>query len=310
MKVFLAGATGVLGRRVVYRLRERGHQVVALARTPEKAHWLEEQGASPQSVSLFDAEELVRAADGCDVVVHAATSIPRKARVRPRDWAENDHIRREGTRSLTICAARIGASAYVQQSVVWVARPDDESAFDEDSPVVSHPLMQSAADGERIALDAGQRHGFSATVLRCGWFYGADAAHTRMFRDGLRRRQFPVVGKGDAIWACLHLDDAASAFATAIEQPQTGLWHVVDDEPVQVRDFLNQFAALLDSKPPRTVPVWLARLFAGKQAVEFFTHSTRTSNARFRRDFAWSPQYPSYREGLRQVVDEWNDHAD
>ena len=106
------------------------------------------------------------------------------------------------------CAAEIHARTYVQQSVVWVARPSDGSYFDEDSPFCGHTLMQSAYDGERMALDAGGRYGFAVSVLRCGWFYGADAGHTQMFRDGLCKRQIPIVGKGDALWACLHLDDA------------------------------------------------------------------------------------------------------
>jgi nucleoside-diphosphate-sugar epimerase len=306
LRVFLAGATGVLGRRLVRLLCDQGNEVAALARSPEKADWLRRQGAEPHQVSLFDADQLAGAADGCETVVHAATAIPRSARTSPRDWAENDRIRREGTRALAECAAKIGARAYVQQSVVWVARPADGSFFDEDAPFCGEPLMQSAFDGERRAAEAGEKHGFAVSVLRCGWFYGDDAAYTQMFRDGLQKRRVPIIGKGDALWACLHLDDAAQAFLTAIEHPQSGVWHVVDDQPVAVADFLGELASLLGAKPPRRVPVWLARLLAGKQAVEFFTHSTQTSNQRFRRQFGWSPQYTNYREGLRQVVETWN----
>ena len=306
LHVFIAGATGVLGRRLVCRLIERGHRVTALARTLEKAAWLERHGAIARQASLFDADQLARAAEGCNVVVHAATAIPKQAQTSPQDWTENDRIRRAGTQALANCAAKIGAEAYVQQSVVWVARPADGGCFDEDAPATDHPLMQSAYDGEQIARAAGSQHGFTAAVLRCGWFYGADAAHTQLFRDGLRKRRIPVIGRGDAVWACLHLDDAASAFLAAIEHSQPGLWHVVDDTPVAVRDFLGAFASLLHAKPPRAAPVWLARLLAGRSAVEFFTHSTRTTNERFRRDFGWRPQYATYRDGLTQVVQEWH----
>jgi nucleoside-diphosphate-sugar epimerase len=165
--------------------------------------------------------------------------------------------------------------------------------------------MQSAYDGERIALEAGQKHGFGVSVLRCGWFYGADSGHTQMFRDGLRKRQIPIIGRGDALWACLHLDDAAAAFVAAIEQAKTGVWHVVDDQPVTVRDFMWEFTHQLDAKPPRSLPTWLARLLAGKQAVEFFTQSTWTLNHRFRRDLSWAPQYGTYREGIVQIVAQW-----
>ena len=166
--------------------------------------------------------------------------------------------------------------------------------------------MQSAQDGERIATEAGQKCGFDVSVLRCGWFYGADAAHTQMFRDGLRKRQIPVIGNGDTQWACLHLDDAATAFLAAIEQPKAGVWHVVDNQPVEVRDFLGEFALRLGANSPRSVPVWLAKLLAGKQAVEFFTHATQTSNQNFCHNFQWKPTYATYREGLSEVVDMWN----
>lgn len=305
MKVFLAGATGVLGRRLVRLLHERGHHVVALARTDEKARWLESQGAEARQVSLFDADALSVAADGCSAVIHAATSIPQKARPSCRDWAENDRIRREGTHALVRSAATIGARTYIQQSVVWVARPPDGAFFDEESPIARHPLMQSAQDGERIATEMGQKCGFDVSVLRCGWFYGADAAHTQMFRDGLRKRRIPIIGNGDALWSCLHLDDAATAFLAAIEQPKTGIWHVVDDQPVAVRDFLNEFARQLNAKPPRRVPAWLARLLAGRQAVEFFAQTTQTSNNRFCRNFPWKPSYSTFRDGLAEVAGRW-----
>src|SRR5690606_7085855 len=146
-----------------------------------KARWLQSLGAEVRRASLFDAEALAVAADGCSAVVHAATSIPLKARTSPGDWAANDRIRREGTKALVQCARAIGARTYVQQCVVWVARPADGAYFDEESPLIRHPLMLSAQDGERICTEAGQNSDVSVSVLRCGWFYGADAAHTQMF---------------------------------------------------------------------------------------------------------------------------------
>jgi nucleoside-diphosphate-sugar epimerase len=121
----------------------------------------------------------------------------------------------------------------------------------------------------------------------------------------LRKRQIPIIGQGDALWACLHLDDAATAFVAAIEQSRNGVWHVVDDQPVAVRDFLREFAHQLDAKPPRSVPAWLAHLLAGKQTVELFKQSTQSPNDKFCRDFQWRPTYPTYREGLAKVVKLW-----
>jgi nucleoside-diphosphate-sugar epimerase len=221
----------------------------------------------------------------------------------------NDRIRRKGTRCLTEAAAKIGAKTYLQQSIVWVARPKDESPFTEDSPTVPEPAIQSAIDAEAIARDAESAEGFIVSILRGGFFYDSESAHTRMLADALRKRQMPIIGSGEAEWAMIHSDDAASAYVAAAEKPQTGVWHIVDNELVQVRTFLKEFAARLGAPVPRRIPVWLARWLADEQAVEYFTRSTRTTNAHFRRDFGWTPHYPSYREGLDQIVATWNAEA-
>ncbi len=306
-RVFIAGATGVLGRRLVRLLRERGDAPVGLVRDAAGERAVAAAGGEPRRVDLFDPEALARAADGCEVVIHAASAIPVRTRPRARDWEMNNRIRREGTAALAAAAAKIGARSYLQQSVVWVARPADGAPFDEDSPARPDALLRSEVDGEEIAREAGAKHGFAVSVLRCGWFYGADAAHTRFFADGLRKRRLPVIGTGEAVWACLHLDDAAGAFVAAAAAGRDGVWHVVDDHPARVVDFLGYFAERLGAPSPRRVPAWLARLAAGSYAVDFFTRSTRTSNARFRRDIGWAPRFPSYREGLDRVVAHWTD---
>ena len=189
---------------------------------------------------------------------------------------------------------------------MWIARPKDESAFDEDSPAVPDPAIQSAIDAEAIAREAGSADGFTVAILRGGFFYDSESAHTRMLADGLRKRQMPIVGTGEAVLAMIHTDDAASAFVAAAEQPKNGVWHVVDNELVTVRAFLGEFAARLGARPPRRVPVLLARWIAGERAVAYFTKSTRTTNGRLRSDFGWTPCYPSYREGLGEIVAAWN----
>src|SRR5882757_6672520 len=305
MRVFIAGASGVLGRRVTRQLIAKGHTVIGAVRSPNAENAVKEAGGEPRQADLFDAESLARAADGCDTVIHAATAIPTKQKTSPADWAMNDRIRRKGTRCLTEAAAKIGAKAYLQESITWVARPKDESAFDEDSPTVPEPAIQSAVDAEEIAREAGSAEGFAVTILRCGFFYDSESAHTRMLADALRKRQMPIFGGGNAEWAMIHTDDAASAYVAAAEQPRSGVWHVVDNELVQVRDFLNEFAARLGAPAPRRIPVWLAGWLAGENAVTYFTKSTRTTNARFRREFGWTPRYATYREGLDQIVAAW-----
>lgn len=305
MRVLVAGATGVLGRRLVRQFAGRGHAVVGLARNEEGRRLVESLGGEARPGDIFDADSLAAAAAGAEVVIHAATAIPTKPKTTPRDWEMNDRIRREGTRALAECAARAGARLYLQQSVVWVARPEDGSPFDEDSAPRPAPLYRSAHDAERIAREAGARGGFAVAVLRCGGFYSADAGHTRALGRGLLERKIPVIGGGEAVWAALHADDAATAFVAAAEAGKAGLWHITDDQPAPVGELLAEFARRLGAKPPRRAPAWLARLVAGRNAVEFFTKSTRTSNARARRDLGWSPRYPSFREGLAQIVSAW-----
>jgi nucleoside-diphosphate-sugar epimerase len=306
MRVFIAGASGVLGRRLVQQLTARGHSVVGQVRSLKAESAVRAAGGEPRHADLFDAESLAKAGDGCDTVIHAATAIPTKRKVVPADWAMNDHIRRKGTRCLAEAAAKIGAKTYLQQSIAWIVRPKDESAFDEDSPAVPDLAIQSAIDAESIAREAGSADGFTVAILRGGFFYDSESAHIQMLADGLRKRQMPIIGSGDAVWALIQTDDAASAFVTVAEQPKKGVWHVVDNELVTVRAFLTEFAARLGARPPRRVPAWLARWIADEQAVAYFTRSTRTTNARLRRDFGWTPRYPTYREGLDQIVAVWN----
>lgn len=305
MKIFIAGASGVLGRRLTRQFVARGHSVIGLVRSAKSESAVKEAGGEPRHADLFDADSLARAAEGCDTVIHAATAIPTKQKPAPADWAMNDRIRRKGTRCLTEAAAKIGAKTYLQQSIAWVARPVDESQFTEDSPTVPEPTIQSAIDAEAIAREAKSAEGFTVSILRGGCFYDSESAHTRMIAEALRKRQLPIIGSGDALWAMIHTDDAASAYVAAAEKPMSGVWHVVDNEPVQVRTFLEEFAARLGAPAPRRVPVWLARWLAGEQAVSYFTKSTRTTNARFRRDFGWTPRYPTYREGLDQIAAAW-----
>jgi nucleoside-diphosphate-sugar epimerase len=305
VKVFIAGATGVLGRRLIKQFRERGAEVVGLARNSQNETIIRACGGQSRSGDIFHVDSLARAAEGANVIVHAATAIPTGKKPQPKEWQTNDQIRREGTRALAECAARTGAKKLLVQSITWVARPADQSAFDEDSPFHTDPVSQSAAEMETIARESGERQGLDVTVLRCGWFYAADAAHTRYFGETLASRKLPIIGKGDAVWSWIHVDDAASAFVAAANGNKSGVWHIVDNQPVLSADYLRYFAAHLGAPAPRHVPAWLARLLAGSAAVDFMTSSTRTSNERFRRDFGWAPRFPSYKEGLAEVISCW-----
>ncbi|HYO62585.1 MAG TPA: NAD-dependent epimerase/dehydratase family protein, partial [Pyrinomonadaceae bacterium] len=281
-------------------------RVVGLARDEKGRQTIQRLGGEPVVADIFDADSLAAAVGQAEVVIHAATSIPTKVSSGPAEWELNDRLRREGTRALTEAAARVGARTYVQQSVVWVARPADDSFFDEQTKVERpDELYRSAFDGEQLAMAAGERHGFNVAVLRCGGFYAPDAQHTRMFAEGLLKRRLPLIGGGEAVSANIHADDAASAFVAAAEAGKRGLWHVTDDDPTTIKDMLQEFARRLGAPAPRRLPLWLARLFLWKGVIEFFTRSTRTSNRRFREEVGWSPRFASFRAGLGEVVGEW-----
>ncbi|WP_224336799.1 NAD-dependent epimerase/dehydratase family protein [Haloprofundus halobius] len=312
MRVFVAGATGVLGRRLVSQFTESGHDVVALTRDAEGDELVADRGGEPYRGDLFDADSLALAAEGADVVIHAATAIPTDPNPTTEAWNRNDRVRREGARALTTAAASVGAERYIQQSVVWVAANSRGDPFDESSPPEPTRITQSAVDAEQIAMAASHDAPFSASVLRCGVLYAPDAAHTRQYAERLLRRRLPALGRGplgrdEVVVAPIHADDAASAFVAAAESGADGIWHVVDDEPVSTREFLRTFADYLDAPRPLPVPAWLARATVGSEAVSQFTTSMPTTNERFRAATGWEPTYPTYREGLRQVVDEWRE---
>ena len=305
MRAFVAGATGVLGRRLVRLLADRGHQVVGLVRDEEGEAAVRSAGGEPRRANLFDVDSLARAAEGADVVIRAATKIPTKLRTSQRDWAENDRIRIDGTKSLIEAAARVGAKAYLQESIVWVVRNPDGSPFDEDAPPVPDPRFASALEAERIAGDAGADHGLATGTLRCGGFYAADAWHTRVMGEALLRQRPAMIRGTSPIWSLIHTDDVAGAFVAAAEAPRSGVWHVVDDRPVALGEFLGGLANRLGAPAPRQMPAWLARLVLGPYTAEVLRTSFVTSNARFRRDFGWRPRYPTYEQGLEEVVASW-----
>lgn len=305
MKIFITGATGVLGRRLVKELVSRGHSVTGMARSPRGEDTVRFLGGVPSGADLFNSESLLPDIEGSDVIVHAATSIPVKMRLKPEDFTHNDRIRREGTRILTDCAGKTGVKKLIFQSVTWVSRPEDGLFFDESSRPNPDRTTASAVEGERITEEAADKYGFIPTVLRCGFFYGADASHTRVMADGIRRRRFPIIGSGENIWSNIHVDDAALAFVTAAIEDLKGVWHVVDDHPVSVGEYFSLFAQKLGAPAPPHLSPWIARLLAGGYTVGLLTKSTFTSNRKLKNASGWAPRYPSCNEGLDQIMQEW-----
>jgi len=321
MRIFIAGATGVIGRRLVERLTDRGHDVIGLVRDDDGAALVTARGGVARYGDVLDPETLAPAVAGADTVINAATALPVTDRPTDADWARNDRVRVEGTRNL-LAAADADVERFLFPSVVWVARQPDGSRFDEGADRHPDRATQSAADVEDLLHDAARTRGLDVTILRLGFLYAPDAGHTRRMAEGLLSGDLPVIGGGllgrrDAALSLLHADDAARAFVDAVEGGPTAdgarrdagggasLYHVVDDEPVTLVDFLRAFATELDAPDPRRVPAWLARLFVGKEQAALLSKPFPTDADRFRRAVGWEPAYATYREGLAQVVETW-----
>ena len=302
MKLFVAGATGVLGWRSVKRLVEAGHDVTGIARSDEKAKLLTDLGATPARIDLFDAGQVKDAVAGHEGVLNLATHIPPTSKyMLPGVWKENDRIRTEGSRNLVDAALATGAQRYVQESIAFLY-PDspDDAWLDEATPLDAPKHTQSVLAAEAQARRFTDSGGTGA-VLRFGFFYGHDAHHSHNFVSMVRRRLSPTMGGPDAYQSSIHLDDAATAVVAALNVP-AGIYNVVDDEPVTNREYGDIIADALGVKRPRVVPAAVGKM--GGSKIELLARSQRVSNKRFKNVSSWAPQYPSVREGWPAVVAE------
>lgn len=310
MRVFVAGATGVLGRRLVDCLTGRGHEVVGLVRDEDGKQMVESRGGTARYGDVLEPATIHQAMDrDTEVLVHAASAIPDSTKPTDAEWRKNDRVRKEGVETL-LAAAPDDLQQVVFPSVVWVARPPDGSAFDETDERNPGRSSRSAAAVERLLTERTTEREFTATVLRNGLFYAADARETRSWAKELLERRLPIVGGGllgrrDAPISVVHVDDAARAATAAIERDAGGIYHIVDDEPVTGAEFFGTFAEKLDAPQPRRVPGWLARLHVGKTNTKTMTEPMVTTNKKARQKLGWEPTYPSYDAGLQQLIDTW-----
>jgi nucleoside-diphosphate-sugar epimerase len=317
MRVFVAGGTGALGRRLVPLLVERAHEVVGLVRSSEQAEWLERSGATGMVGDALDREAVIEAVVRAEpeVVVDELTAFSRlgtNLRHFERDVAETNRLRTEGTAMLLDAGIAAGARRFVAQSFAgWTYGRDGAQLKSETDPLDPDPLppMRGAMDAlrhhEHAVLNA---LGLDGIVLRYGTFYGPG---TLFGRDGLyvreiRRRRFPIVGAGHGVWSFVHVDDAAHATVAAIEHRERGVYNIVDDEPAPVATWLPELAAAIGAKSPLHVPAWLGRLFAGELAVLVMTDIRGSSNAKAKRELDWQPNYASWRDGFRHGLGETN----
>jgi nucleoside-diphosphate-sugar epimerase len=313
MRIFIAGATGAVGQRLVPMLLEQGHEVVAATRTPAKAERLRALGAMPVVADALDRDAVFGAVLGAepDVIVHQMTALSGDPDMKHFDrmFAQTNRLRTEGTRHLLDAGREAGARRFVAQSFTgWPFAREGGAVKDEDAPLdptPPHAMRESLAairTLEDVVCGASQTHGIEGVVLRYGGFYGPG---TGLAREGgemteiVRKRKFPVVGDGGGIWSFTHIDDAASGVLATLEPGRPhGIFQIVDDDPAPAGEWLPALSAALGAKPPRHVPAWLGRLAAGEAAVSMMTTSRGASNARARRVLGWTPQWPTWREGF------------
>jgi 2-alkyl-3-oxoalkanoate reductase len=303
MRVFVTGASGAIGTRLVPQLIDRGHEVIGTYRSPGGDERLRELGAKPLQLDLLDGRAVRQAVLGSepDAIVHEATALAnvRFSRNIDKSFAETNRLRTEGTDALLAAAREADVRRFVAQSFASM-RQARQGAWvkTEDDPLDPNPIA-----GTR-ETNAAMRHldeavtGAGGIALRYGGFYGAS-------NDGLvepvRKRQFPIVGNGDGVFSFIHLDDAAAATVLALEHEGPAIYNIVDDEPAPIREWLPVLAQALGAKPPRHVPRWLARVVAGEGALMMGTEARGASNAKAKRELGWTLRYASWRQGFPAV---------
>jgi nucleoside-diphosphate-sugar epimerase len=300
MKVLVIGATGAVGTPLVSQLVERGHEVVGTSRTRERAEKVRGLGAEPAVLDVLDREAVRRLVLDTkpDAIVHQATALAGGIDFRHfgESFAQTNRLRTEGTDNLLAAAWEAGVPRFVAQSYAgWpharVGGPikTEEDPLDDHPPEAVRDTLAAIKHLEAVVVAAG------GIALRYGAFYGAPVDPAL---DAIRERKVPIVGDGGGIFSFVHVVDAASATVLALERGDPGIYNVTDDEPAPARDVLPALAEAVGAKPPRKVPVWLARLFAGELGVIMGTQLRGASNAKAKRELGWRLRYPSWRQGF------------
>jgi nucleoside-diphosphate-sugar epimerase len=309
MRVFLAGATGAIGRRLVPQLVTRGYEVIASTRDGGKVGLLRGLGADPVVVDGLDAaavgEAVARAKP--DAIVHQMTALAGKADLKHFDswFARTNELRTRGTENLLAAAKAVGVERFVAQSYTnWTNVREGGPVKTEDDPFDPHPAkaQRQSLAAIRFLEEAVVAAPLQGIVLRYGNFYGPGASEPLV--ELVRRRKMPIIGDGAGIWSWIHLDDAAAATATALERGKRGVYNVVDDEPARVSEWLPYLAEVVDAKPPMRVPVWLGRLAVGEVGVGWMTAARGSSNSKAKHALDWRPAWNSWRHGFRHGLTE------
>ena len=300
MRVFVAGASGALGSRLVPQLIDAGHEVIGTHNSPASAELLRVLGTKPVMVDLLDARAVRKAVlqSEPDAIVHQATALANMKFGRSLDktFAKTNELRTKGTDALLAAAREAGVRRFVAQSFApYRYAREGGPVKTEDDPLDPTPPPNTQETYGAMTYLENVVTDFGGIALRYGGFYGAA-------NDGLiepvRKRQVPIVGDGGGYSSWIHLDDAAAGTVLALEHDGPAIYNIVDDEPAPVREWLPVLAQALGAKPPRHFPKWLARLFAGEAAVVMGTEARGASNAKAKRELGWTPRYPTWRKGF------------
>jgi nucleoside-diphosphate-sugar epimerase len=311
MRVFVAGASGVIGRPLVRRLTEAGHEVVGMTSHEAGTPAIEESGGHAVVCDALDPDALRETVGVArpDVVVNELTKLPRDYDARKLDerfYGPTKRIRTVGGGNLLGAAVDAGARRFVTQSIAFLYAPEGEMIKDEDG----RPWTEAAppfGDGVRAMVSHEQAvieaEAIEGVVLRYGWFYGPGTYYAReaSIAQMVRRRRFPIVRGSDGLFSFIHIEDAAGATVTACERGDPGIYNVVDDEPATVAEWLPAYAEALGAKRPWQVPGFIARLVGGT-AARMVIGLRGASNAKARRALGWEPGYPSWRAGFREAL--------
>jgi 2-alkyl-3-oxoalkanoate reductase len=300
MRVFVAGASGAIGTRLVPQLVERGHEVIGTSTSPAKFEHIRALGARPIALDLLDPDAVRKAVLDAkpDAIVHQATALAdiKFSKNLDSSFGQTNRLRIEGTDALLSAAREAGVGRFVTQSFASL-RYEREGGMvkNEDSPLDPTPLkgMRETSAAMNYLDEAVTEAG--GIALRYGLFYGADNDASIW---PVRKRQFPIVGDGGGFSSWIHLDDAASATVIALDHEGPAIYNIVDDEPAPAREWLPVLAEALGAEPPRHFPIWLARLFAGEIAAMMGTEVRGASNAKAKRELGWTPRYPTWRQGF------------
>jgi nucleoside-diphosphate-sugar epimerase len=309
MRVFVAGASGVIGRPLVRQLVAAGHEVVGMTSRDSGREAILEAGGEAVVCDALDAdavEATVRDARP-EVVISQLTRLPKEYDPRKIDYEPTNRVRAEGGRNVIRAAKAAGARRFITQGIAFLYAPEGGMVKDEearpwtDAPEPFGSGAQATLGHEREALGTS---GLESIVLRYGQFYGPGTyyASDGNIAEQVRRRRFPIVGRGTAVFSFIHVDDAAGATVVALDRGAPGVYNVVDDEPAPLREWLPVYAETLGAKRPFRVPLFLARLAAGSFAAAFASQLRGATNAKAKRELGWQPRYPSWRTGFRQAL--------